>query len=174
MISKQEKEIKIFSEKHWTLYKMKIKSSKTQKSKLSMYAVRPDTVMIIPFINDKEIILIKEYCPTHDKYMIFLPKGKIDEGENPKNAASRELQEEIFYKPDYLVQIGKLENDKIKSDTYVFIAKELEKSVLLGDEIEYSEVIKISFDKSIEMIKRGEITESRTVASLLMYKSFNI
>lgn len=170
MIYKEQKPEVIFTKKHWKINQMKIKSSITGKSKFSVYAERPDTVMIVPFINESEILLIREYCPAYNKNMFFLPKGKIEQDEDPESAANRELQEEINFKAKQIKKIGKLEDDKIKTDTYVFIAKDLQESAFEGDELEESETVRCAFPELSEMLKLGKITESRTIASLFMAK----
>jgi 8-oxo-dGTP pyrophosphatase MutT (NUDIX family) len=44
-----------------------------------------------------EIILIRQYRPPADKYVIEFPAGLIDGGENPAESAARELLEETGY-----------------------------------------------------------------------------
>jgi ADP-ribose diphosphatase len=172
MIKKKANATQIFKQGHWTLSSMKIESTLTGKSKFSMFAERPDTVMIIPFISDTEIIFIREYCPTYDKYMLFLPKGKIEHSEPPKLAAQREIQEEIGFKANNLKPIGFLENDKIRTDTYLFMARNLEESFLIGDELERSELVICKFSDFYQKILDQELTESRTIATLFIAQEF--
>lgn len=44
-----------------------------------------------------ELLLLKHYRPAVDKVAIELPGGMIDAGENPEQAAVRELREETGY-----------------------------------------------------------------------------
>ena len=54
-------------------------------------------VIIIPITASGELVLIKQYRPTLDKFVIELPAGLVDKGETPEEAASRELIEETSY-----------------------------------------------------------------------------
>lgn len=53
-------------------------------------------VMVIPYDSDrKSFVFTREYCVGTEKYELGFVKGKIDDGENPLQAAERELAEEI-------------------------------------------------------------------------------
>lgn len=51
-------------------------------------------VMIVPFADDEHILLIREYGAGTHAYELGFPKGLIDAGETPFEAANRELKEE--------------------------------------------------------------------------------
>jgi len=65
-------------------------------------------VMIIPVLNDKTILLIREYAAGTHSYQLGFPKGLIDPGETPAEAANRELQEEAGYKASQIEPIRKI------------------------------------------------------------------
>ena len=50
-------------------------------------------VMIVPVNEHDELILVREYCAGTNDYQLGFPKGLIDPGETPFQAANRELQE---------------------------------------------------------------------------------
>lgn len=69
--------------------------SRTTK-KVDSYA---DAVVIVCVVNggwakEPHIVLVKQWRPAMAKYCIEMPAGLIDAGENPKEAAVRELKEE--------------------------------------------------------------------------------
>jgi ADP-ribose pyrophosphatase len=55
------------------------------------------SVGIIPILNKKEILLIKQFRHAVNKYLIEIPAGKIENNESPYEAAKRELAEETGY-----------------------------------------------------------------------------
>ncbi|KAH6918832.1 NUDIX hydrolase domain-like protein [Coprinopsis sp. MPI-PUGE-AT-0042] len=69
-----------------------------------------DAVAILAIIKSKKdsfppsTVIIEQYRPPIDKFIIELPAGLIDEGETPEKAAVRELEEETGYKADHVVE----------------------------------------------------------------------
>lgn len=57
---------------------------------------RPDTVLILPVLPNKEVILCKEQQPG-TKIMFRTIGGRIEKGETPEEAAQRELCEETGF-----------------------------------------------------------------------------
>lgn len=58
------------------------------------------SVVIIPMIDDENVFVIKQYRKAVDKVLYEFPAGLLESGEDPKEAALRELQEEIKYTAD--------------------------------------------------------------------------
>ena len=55
---------------------------------------------------------------------------------------------------------------------YAFAAYDLQKQKQQLDEDEEIELLQVSFEDAIEMIRRGEISDGKTIATLLMYEQF--
>ncbi|MBF0276861.1 MAG: NUDIX hydrolase [SAR324 cluster bacterium] len=59
---------------------------------------RSDAVIIIPYlVPSGKYILIKQFRPPVNAYILEFPAGLIDAGETPEQAAVRELKEETGY-----------------------------------------------------------------------------
>jgi ADP-ribose pyrophosphatase len=59
----------------------------------------PGSVVMLPMPSDGEIILIRQYRYTIDRWIWELPAGSLKPGEDPDNAAARECEEEIGLVP---------------------------------------------------------------------------
>ena len=57
----------------------------------------PDWVNVIALTKEKELILIEQYRQGTEEIILEIPGGMIDESEDPKEAARRELTEETGY-----------------------------------------------------------------------------
>src|SRR6185503_20620052 len=54
-------------------------------------------VIIVPMLDAETVLLVREYGVGLDRYELGLPKGRLDPGETPFEAAGRELQEEAGF-----------------------------------------------------------------------------
>lgn len=138
----------------------------------------PGSAVILPFVTGGQvptrndtIVLIRNMRYSIGKQLIELPAGTLDKGESPMNCAGRELQEETGYLARKLVPIGGffpspgILNEKM----YAFAAYDLTKTVSSPDEGEQIELLPTKYIDALEMIKRGEIEDAKTTATLLMY-----
>lgn len=62
-----------------------------------------DVVVIVPVTVDDELLLIEQYRPSLDKYIIELPAGLVVPGEDLISAGRRELIEETAHTSDDIV-----------------------------------------------------------------------
>ena len=63
-------------------------------------------VVIVALTNDDKIILTKQYRYPLKSVNIELPAGKLEIGENPDDAAPRELEEETGYRAKNWKSLG--------------------------------------------------------------------
>lgn len=130
----------------------------------------PGAVAIIPVTEDNEVILVKQFRKAAEKYLLEIPAGKIEIGEDPVTCATRELKEETGYSAKeikYLFEIYTspgFSNEKI----HLFLAKGLTEGEAEPENDEYIEVEKIKLNELLDMINDGEITDSKTIVGILM------
>src|SRR5499433_4519254 len=54
----------------------------------------PGSVVVLPVLSDGRIVLVRQYRHACRQYMWELVAGRMENGENPKKGAERELLEE--------------------------------------------------------------------------------
>ncbi len=131
-------------------------------------------VMIVPLLENGDVVLIREYAAGLDEYTLSLPKGLVDPGESPEQAAHRELQEEAGF--------GTRQLDRLKEMTSapnymghrmtVLLARDLYPSQLDGDEPEPMELVHWPLSELETLIQREEFSEGRAIAALYMARTF--
>jgi len=126
-------------------------------------------VLIVP-IENKELILIREYGCGAERYELGFPKGKIDKGEDWRQAALREGQEEIGLKASALTHLGTvtMAPGYMTHQIEVILAKGFEPNKLVGDEPEPLEVIRWPLSDWKNLIAHAEFTEGRGYAALML------
>ena len=127
-------------------------------------------VMVVPFINDDEFLLVREYAAGTHTYELGFPKGLIDPGESAEVAANRELKEEIGFGTNTLHPLHSVSMAPAFFDAKmtIFIAENLYPEVLPGDEPEPLEVVKWSIHNIDALLARDDFIEARCIAALLL------
>lgn len=133
---------------------------------------RPDTVNIIPITTDGKIVVSEQEQPGTEHFVGCLG-GRIDEGENPPQAAKRELLEETGMKAEEFILWESTQLiDKIDWAIYTFVAKGCHK--VKEPEIEAGEKIKlklVNFDEFVRLSAQDNFRD--TEVSLRIFKSLN-
>jgi ADP-ribose pyrophosphatase len=70
------------------------------------YVTHPGAVMIIPLLDDGQLLMERQYRYPMQKVMLEFPAGKLDAGELPLNCARRELREETGYSATHWAHAG--------------------------------------------------------------------
>jgi len=131
-------------------------------------------------INDnKEVLLIHSIRPVVGEISWEIPRGGIDPGESPREAASRELYEEASFSvpADKLLSLGYINPDNgiLNTRLHLFIHKTSQKpSHVEGDGFEVAAVKWFSLESVINAIQQNIITDSITIAAFGKAKLANI
>jgi ADP-ribose diphosphatase len=129
-------------------------------------------VMIVPMLDDDTMLLVNEYCAGTHSYELGFPKGLIDADEVAIDAANRELKEEIFHGANSLIPISEMMMAPafFNAKMTIFLAKQLYKSELEGDEPEPLEVVSWPIKDYKELLQQTDFTEARSIAALMLVR----
>lgn len=130
------------------------------------------SVVLIPVPEPGHVILIRQYRYAVNRWLWELPAGSVDEGEEPEAAARRECHEEIGLVPETVVRLTALHPTPGYCDEEMlfFRVSGLAESdeAAAQDEDEDIEPKTFTLADAREMVRRGEITDMKTVAGLGM------
>jgi len=137
---------------------------------------KPNSVVIIPFTEDKKIILIKQYRHPVRSIKYEVPAGYVEkEDKNPIISAKRELMEETGYKPKKLIKLGKAFalSGLLTNTIHFFLALDCKKiSDQHLDKDEEIEVKETTLDKALVLLKKSDIMDLGSVSAILMTKDY--
>jgi ADP-ribose pyrophosphatase len=130
----------------------------------------PASAVIVPVPEPGRVILIRQYRYAINQWLWECPAGSVDEGETPEQAARRECHEEIGQLPDTVVRLGAMFPTPGYCDEEMFFFRVSGLSVpeheAEQDEDEDIEVREFTLKEAREMVRRGEITDMKTVIAL--------
>ncbi|KGY10806.1 ADP-ribose diphosphatase [Vibrio tubiashii] len=129
-----------------------------------------NAVMMVPITEQGDILLVREFAAGTERYELGFPKGLIDPGETPQQAAERELKEEIGFGAKTLTPLKEvvLAPSYFSSKMTLFIAQDLYSEQLVGDEPEPLEVVRWPLAQAEELLTHLDFCEARSITALLL------
>ena len=131
----------------------------------------PGGVVILPLDERMQVVTVTQYRYAMGMAMTELPAGKLEAGEDPFEAAKRELSEECGLTADNFIDLGVVyatvgyDSEKI----YLWAATGLHEVKQHLDAGEFLDVVKMPFDKALGLVMDGTIKDSKTQVALLKY-----
>lgn len=127
-------------------------------------------VLVVPLLDENTMLLVREYAAGLHNYQLGFPKGLIDAGESPEEAAQRELKEEIGYGAKRFTHMKSVSMAPafFSANMTLFIGEDLFAEKLEGDEPEPLELVPWPIDAVDELLAQPDFTEARSVAALLL------
>lgn len=116
--------------------------------------------------------LVGQYRFPLDSYSWEIPEGGGAFGVDPVQSAKRELLEETGLVASEWTPIVKMHLSNSVTDEYaiIYLARDLNQETACPEETEQLQVRKIPFEEAYQMVERGEITDSMSVAAILKVK----
>lgn len=125
-------------------------------------------VAVCALTPENKVVFVKQYRKPVEKVLLEIPAGKLEEGEHPKEAAHRELEEETGYIAKDLELIADVytspgfANEKIS----IYFTDELSKGNVHLDPDEFVEQVELSIDEINDLVTNLKITDAKTLIAL--------
>ncbi|MDI3316904.1 MAG: NUDIX hydrolase [Bacillota bacterium] len=125
----------------------------------------PKVACIIPVLPDGRILLERQYRAALDSWILELPAGKAEPGEEVEACARRELEEETGFRAGRLQELfwfwpaPGYSNEEI----HLFVARDLrdgERSLDPGEELE---VEALTVEEFLDAVEAGRIHDGKTL-----------
>ncbi len=129
----------------------------------------PGASAILPVFESGHVQLLKQFRYPLQRNFLEVPAGKIDRGEDPLVAAKRELEEETGIHGKNWISLGEFypcigyTNEVI----YLYVTWDLDVSDNRVDDDEFLKPVRIPFQKAIDKVYSGEISDGKTVVNIL-------
>lgn len=120
---------------------------------------------IVPVASDGTLYLVRQYRHAARAYLLEIPAGSLDEGEQPEACAARELTEELGQRAGKLEQLCAfyVSPGFVSEKMWVYLATDLTETQAAPEDDEDLEIARVSFARAFEMIASGEIQDAKTI-----------
>jgi len=133
-----------------------------------------DSVTILPVDEAGQVWFIRQYRQPVEGFLLEVPAGVAEVGEDPQTSAQRELREEIGMAAGQMLELGSfyLAPGYATEYMHVFLARDLYPSPLPGDEDEIIEVEKVSASEAVRLAETGKLEDSKSLIALFWARPY--
>ncbi len=146
-------------------------------NKIDYYVIeRPNSVGIVALTPEKKVVLQRQYRHPHQKWVVQIPAGVIENGESTRETVKRELLEESGYKVSNLIKL----NDyypavaKFNSTWTLYLGLNADKvsQPKFDPSGEKIETLLVDFEAAVKMVQAGEIEDMDSALAILNAKEY--
>ncbi len=129
----------------------------------------PGGVCIAALTDRQELLFVRQFRYPYGKVIRELPAGKLAPGEDPLEAAKRELAEETGAVAAHYQPLGQLYPSPgfLNEIIHLYLATDLTFGRTNPDEDEFLEVERIPLEQAVRMVLGGQLTDAKTQVAVL-------
>jgi len=130
----------------------------------------PGAAAVVPFVDGRDILLVRQYRHAAGGYLLEIPAGKLDPGEAPEACARRETEEETGQRVGRLEKLGAILTTPgfTNEIIHLYAGYDLTATAAHTEPDEDLTVVRMPFAEAVAMVERGEIEDAKTMAALLL------
>jgi len=127
-------------------------------------------VGLLPFVDRDTVLLVRQYRYVAGRPTWEMPTGGVHTDETLRQAAQRELAEEVGHRARRLVHVSTYHTSKsvVDETAHLFLAEGLYPATTAPDPTEFIDVRPFPFDTALRMVLDGEIVDGMTVVAVLL------
>lgn len=132
----------------------------------------PGGVCVVPLTENNEVLMVTQFRYPFKQVLTEIPAGKLEWGENHFECGKRELREETGCDAESFDYLGCLYPTPAYDTEiiHMYLARGLSQHEQNLDDDEFLEVVRIPFDKAIEMVMNNKIPDAKTQLALMKTK----
>ena len=139
-----------------------------RRSRLELVS-HPGAAAIVPLDEEGRVLLVRQYRhAARGRWLLEVPAGKLDAGEEPAAAAARECEEETGFRPGRLETLGGLWTTPGFTDEWIhlFLARDLAAGRQDLQDDEALTVERVPLARALRLALEGGIDDGKSIAAL--------
>ncbi len=125
---------------------------------------------VVAVFDDRTVALVRQYRHPPERYVLEIPAGKLESGEPPRACAAREMEEELGVVSEHLDLLAEFYTTPgfCSEKLWVYLATGLRETATLYEDDEIIEIVRMPFERALEMVAAREIEDAKTIIGLLL------
>jgi ADP-ribose pyrophosphatase len=131
----------------------------------------PGAVAILALQGDK-MLVVEQFRKPLDKVQVEIPAGKLEPGEDPLEAAARELEEETGFRASKLTLLQSFSTSPgfAEEIVHMYYTDQLEQGDVHLDEEEFLTCEAITLEQAWQYIRKGRICDAKTLLAVYAWE----
>ncbi|WP_273886770.1 NUDIX hydrolase [Rubrobacter naiadicus] len=124
---------------------------------------------VVPLTDEGGVVLVRQWRQPLGRFTLELPSGAVDAGEDPEEAARRELFEETGYRAQGLERLVSVHTSTGRTDEvcHLFRCRALpDEKGPAPEPTEFLRSVVVPLGEALEKVAAGEITDAATVLGI--------
>lgn len=135
----------------------------------------PGAVAVLALHQDK-MLVVDQFRQPLGRCEVEIPAGKLEPGEDPLEAAKRELEEETGYICGSIRKLHSFYTSPGFADEiiHMYLAENLSEGNLNPDEDEFLEMSEITLEEAYRLIDEGRISDAKTIMAVYAWHMYKL
>ena len=137
----------------------------------------PGAAAIVPLTDDGHVLLVRQYRYAVGEVTLEIPAGKLEHAnEDVTETAKREFKEETGCHSGELIYLGRTHSSPaiLGEVLHIYAARGFAQDEACTDPDEFLELVRVPMGEALAMIRRGAITDAKTIIGLLWVQQFGV
>jgi len=128
------------------------------------------SAVIVPLFDDGTIAFVRQYRYAAEKFLLEVPAGTLNKGEDPELGAIRELEEEIGVRAGHVEKLAEfyVSPGFLTEKMFLYLATDLTETKQALEVDEILSIERYSIADALDLISRGEIEDAKTIIGITM------
>ncbi|WP_084410782.1 NUDIX domain-containing protein [Paenibacillus glacialis] len=138
--------------------------------------VRHPGAVAVLALHEGKMLVVDQFRQPMGRCEIEIPAGKLEPGEDPLEAAVRELEEETGYRCGEIKLLQSFYTSPGFADEliHLYVTQDLEIGEMAPDEDEFLELSEITLEEAYRYIQEGRISDAKTIMAVYAWHLFTI
>lgn len=131
--------------------------------------IHPGGVCVVPLTRDGMVIMVRQFRYAFGEPLLEIPAGKLEPGEDHREAGLRELKEETGARCGSFEYLGVCYPSVayLTEKIHMYLARDLDFGKSDPDDDEFIDVIRVPLEDAVRMVMDGGIPDAKTQIALL-------